>query len=719
MLPRPRVVGEHNGLPDDLHEEGGRSRVDVHESAAPTELAGHFRDAALDLVEAPEVPTVTPQSVTEFYNFRTSVQGCKNLEALIRLAKSYGVEVGFEQVEQEKEPSRVMQKDVMQRHHSLHYPHARTLDEHRERLVAIEHALQEHLQTSGSRSILFSFGSYALGKVNSFLTDFDGLLVIPKDTREGDIVRGFEQAGLVFSDELNHFEDIDEIARTGKGLARLYAMSTGGVEVEFHVIGMEDVSNMHKMKPKSVRRIRPVPAKKEWRVSFTGRRDSRPKGPDEVLHYDEHDGQMYRGFFPEGMLVSNVVYDGTRAQQDASVFAPPAFYPDDTDDGRAALPPQRSDEGPTGPSAEEMQDNIWFANVKAFLFHNGFYQTLPDGRRAVMEDRATFDRFVTTLFTNDRDRYTRSKLEDLDQRFSRAVATIIQRYGMVRVNRALPALVDRDGAPLSEGMQQLHALRRDGVDVIGMNYEGTLVEGDGTNDHQKAAELIIATARGGKSPVVFSAGDADVRRQLSKPLAAAFHKDGDVSLKPIFLSVSNGRALYEIDASGERLLYVPHDLQDDETASIASTYRHVLGDLGAEASDFAWKDGSLHIEGSQVALRLPAGPEREACIAALTDRLQGAFDIVCDGDIMRVMRKLETDGRLHAMQSLTGYLGAEPKNVVMFSNAPASQDAVLAEMPNSFTAAEDAPRGGKQPHILEGKDTPVQKVHHAVEFLLK
>lgn len=718
MLPRPRVVGEQNGLPEDAREEGGQSGRSLHEGAT-AELTGRFRTEALDLVEAPEVPTVTPQSVTEFYNFRTSVQGCKDLDALVRLAKSYGVEVGFEQVEREKEPSRVMQKDVMQRHHSLHYPHARTLDEHRERLVAIEHALQEHLETSGSRSILFSFGSYALGKVNSFLTDFDGLLVIPKDTREGEIVRGFEQAGLVFSDQLNHFEDIDEIARTGKGLARLYAMSTGGVEVEFHVIGMEDVSNMHKMHPKSVKRVRPVAAKREWRVSFTGKRDSRPKGPDEVLHYDEHDGQMYRGFFPEGMLVSNVVYDGTRAPQDASVFAPPAYYPDDADESRASLPPQRAPEGPTGPSAEEMQDNIWLSNVKAFLFHNGFYQVLPDGRRAVLEDRATFDRFLRTLFTNDRDRYTESKLEDLDQRFSRAVATIIRRYGMVRVNRALPALVDRDGAPLSAGMQRLHALRRDGLDVIGMNYEGTLVEGDGTEDHQKAAELIIATARGGKSPVVFSAGDADVRRQLSKQLAAAFHKDGDVSLKPIFLSVSNGRGLYEIDASGEHPLYASPDLHDAETADIVATYRHVLVGLGADASDFAWKHSSLHIEGSQVALRLPDGPDREACVAALTDRLQDAFDIVVDGDVMRVMRKLETDGRLHAMQSLTGHLGAEPKNVVMFSNAPAAQDAVLAEMPNSFTAAADAQAGEKQPHILEGNDTPVQKVRHAVEFLLK
>jgi len=246
------------------------------------------------------------------------------------------------------------------------------------------------------------FGSYANGVPNGIGSDLDFFVVLPSLNDSvvlSDEINKWEafKELIVFSRKLGPFENLTDIYSTGNGLARLYSFSYSGIEVEFHVIGLNDVYNLPKLLPGNIKRVFPIKPKNELRTSFKGKREFIPKPADSVPNYILSNNDCFIGFFPLHIATSNLVYKGL-------------------------------------PSADYVS-NSFLALVKGFLFYNEGYFKNEVGRViGINPFFLTDDGFLyfvdKVLYYNQVSSYSQEKLKQLRQQYFNAVDQIKKRYNL-------------------------------------------------------------------------------------------------------------------------------------------------------------------------------------------------------------------------------------------------------------------------------------------------
>jgi hypothetical protein len=332
-------------------------------------------------------PAVEP-AIVGLFELRNQVNVVTTYEELCALAKVHGMPSPEPRAEWNGASFKLAGKELIQYYHGLHFRHANTLDEHRLVLDTITQSLADHFSRYGSRSILYCFGSYAMGKIRSFLSDFDGILFLDQHQRELDLLSDLGEIGLLFPASLNNLDDIRAVIATGRGVARLFGMSTSGVEVEFHVIGTLDRARLLSISPGFLRRVRPVPGKYENYVSNTGIELKIWKDSERIWNYVRHEGEVCRGFYSQNLLESQVVYDG--------------------------VPPI---------GAKFLQLNFEKA-VGAYLYHNGLLIRNQRGELSGEVGDAEFDAFMRTIFDRSPARFSPQRLGEMRDRFDKAVASL-------------------------------------------------------------------------------------------------------------------------------------------------------------------------------------------------------------------------------------------------------------------------------------------------------
>lgn len=663
---------------------------------------------------------ITPEMVTSLYELRNQVNQCREVSEVVALAASRGISLvsssggtigeSLMGCDLRKAGKILLESFLLQS-----YPHASTLDEHARGIRDAEQRICNYLRSQGSRSGVLGFGSHAIGRINSYLSDFDGIIVLPADPREATIMRGLTEAGIVFSDKLTHFEDLDKIAETGRGLARLYGMSEQGIETEFHVLGAESFRNLASISPGHVLRVRPVDDKMELRVSLTGEKRFLPKPGDRVSNFGKHDGQVFRGFFNDALLKSVIVYDGTETLAQT-----------------CSLIRQR--------------------NIGAVLYHNDHLSPLPSGRVAVIADKLDFSVVRGTFFSSEPEQFAPWRLNQLSEQFERDVGDMCDRHRLVVSRR-------RESTPRGSGIDiatdKLHAARVHGVELIGADFDGTLFDGAKMN-YGQVANLIDLVASHGKIMAIITAREATIKKNLLPLVMERLKKSASLSPFPLYLGVANGATLFEISGGSIQALY-RNEIRVQDALAVASIYKSLFdkvvppwvaenmrsdADVLKDAIPEPYRDITLQHSGvwaepSKLTIAVPesAATDVPEFVRFFASQLRGSrFNVKWGGQsVVDITPKFTTDekrnptgdSKLHAMQYLMTYVGStDERAIVTFGDTPNGNDAGLLSFTNSFTNRSDRlPIGAdlsKPPYVLAGNScSEVEKVHRAIRFLIK
>lgn len=324
---------------------------------------------------------ITPDVVTNFYNFRTALLGAQTPGK----ARSIAAQHGFP-----TDPAKEFDpKKVLIDYYKSHFEPSKTVEEHAERLNTSLNGLIEHLTLEQSRAMLWVFGSFAKGKINGTHSDLDYILVVPKiedpNARKQEIekFRKLSDLGYIISEELGPVEDMDSIMQNGQGLARLYAFTREGLEVEFHILGIDDASQLGNLDSEAIKRVRPTAPKNETRVSFKGKRKELPKASDSVVNYskDDESKDIFVGFFPSSMIYGELLYD-----------------------------PESN--------GEEIDQAAWLGVVEGFLYQNaGLTHNEYSGEYYIRRRAIDFDKFLSILYYPNKEDYSKPKLEELRRKF--------------------------------------------------------------------------------------------------------------------------------------------------------------------------------------------------------------------------------------------------------------------------------------------------------------
>ncbi|HET9947091.1 MAG TPA: nucleotidyltransferase domain-containing protein [Patescibacteria group bacterium] len=371
-------------------------QLDLWPKESGENLQPHQLNGQDQLAERPFTPRkITSDDVTRFYQVRTALWTAKTFDDIQTVARQY--EIPLDGIDPTTPVGKTVQKQLFTRYAHEYFPHSDSIESHWGRLNSALVSMVHHLTVEQSNATVWVFGSFAKGKINGTQSDLDYLVVLPKCETEEDIereigaIKGLQNsdaAGYVFSEELGPFDDLKPILREGQGLTRLYAMTEDGIEVEFHVIGIDDAMRMHKTDPGYIQRIKPVVPKDELRVSMTGVRRSLPKADDRVHNFIMDDGEMFVGFFPDAIIRGHQMYD------------------------------------PLG-VAHKVSEQMWKAYVSTFLYRNNAFKSSGDEFSIDLEE-APFSKFLGTLYYGDPTDYHERNLSALERRYYNTVAKIAQ-----------------------------------------------------------------------------------------------------------------------------------------------------------------------------------------------------------------------------------------------------------------------------------------------------
>jgi len=251
----------------------------------------------------------------------------------------------------------------------------------------LEVALEEH--QIGSSFMLF--GSAALGNVNQPFSDLDMLAIVKPEQSEFNRIRRMLQENFVISEAMAPATDIAELTVNPQGLARVYAVTRTGVEAEFHMLGQQDAQSLHTLSPGYIRRVRPVAPKPERLSGFAGGSVSVLKPSDRVPNYYRQEGRYFRGFFPEAILFGRILHD------------------------------------PDGKMGVVLQ-NIWEANLKAFLYHNNLIHS--NGRLTVDRSTFGFEDFLRTCSSIEDQQISPEFYSVIENRFTTSLENLRARLGL-------------------------------------------------------------------------------------------------------------------------------------------------------------------------------------------------------------------------------------------------------------------------------------------------
>ena len=323
---------------------------------------------------------VCPQKVTELYRLRMDLLSARDQAEIDIIAAKHNLPSGIP-------------KAVLQAYFTEHFPLSNNNGEHHRKMVATEENIRQHISQYSTGVTLMIFGSYSLGVINGTHSDLDYLAIMGRNQQDLAAFEQLEQAGVIVSPELSQVAGISQIIETGRGLARVLAVSQSGVEVEFHVLGQVDVGEMHKLWPGCVTRLTPVPPKEETRLSYRGKALNITKGPEEVRHFIKKGEEVFKGFFPDAMLLATLVLD------------------------------------PNG-IGEKAINNVWYATVKAYLYHNNLLRRLESGVYEIELNSISFDDFLNTVMPQKK-AYIYEKYMVFYERFSKAIEQIMRRFNII------------------------------------------------------------------------------------------------------------------------------------------------------------------------------------------------------------------------------------------------------------------------------------------------
>jgi predicted nucleotidyltransferase len=255
-----------------------------------------------------------------------------------------------------------------------------------EEIVRLRHGLEN----IGANSAFMVFGSMAKGVINSEYSDLDILAAISPKKEEYDKLSSFLHNNFIIASSVAPVEDLRPLMAKSDGLARLYTMTKEGIETEFHFLGEENVIKMHQLKPGKVERVRPVNSKKERLSNFTGGSAYFDKPEDCVYHYCHNNNGYFRGFFPEVMLFGQIIYD------------------------------------PEKKLSRAMQD-IWLANTKAFLYHNGYLNR--NGCFTIDSSMFTFENFLNTCLPESEQCFSEEAYREIENRFRDSLSLLVSKPG--------------------------------------------------------------------------------------------------------------------------------------------------------------------------------------------------------------------------------------------------------------------------------------------------
>jgi len=327
-------------------------------------------------------PAITPADVTGLYQFKQELW-LANAAGYPSVAGKYSLDVG-------DTPSK---KDVLRAYLESRFPISKSKLEHHEKLDMQVSKLVDHFARYGSQLGLLVFGSYARGVINGVFSDLDFIIVGSENVNDAEALANLSEAGIMVSEELSPVSDLLPIFESGRGLGRIYAMNSDGIEIEFHVLGKKDALQVHSITPGYIKRIREVPPKLEKRSTYDGHFEYVPKPADRVYHRFSEQGRVYRGFFPDVLTLGINVYD------------------------------------PSGTLAE-VQELAWRENVKYFLYQNKCFQKLGHRKVDIVLPENAFDSFIQTYYTHEELVLTPERYKQLRDFFYTTVNLIASRYGM-------------------------------------------------------------------------------------------------------------------------------------------------------------------------------------------------------------------------------------------------------------------------------------------------
>lgn len=324
---------------------------------------------------------VTESNVTKLYFLRERLKAATNPDMYNEILQEYGLPLGVDD------------KTAMSQFLERNFPTSPNKLAHLKKMHCIVSNLAELFRVVAPQSSLHVFGSFSIGTINGAHSDLDLLAVMGRSNGELQVLERLSEIGLVLSNELSQVAEAQAIANLGNGLARIYAVSQDGVEVEFHVMGIADALSISKMHPGFVRRVKPIQPKKEIRVSFKGIPRVVPKGPDTVHHYINVEGEIFKGFFPDAFIMASILSD------------------------------------PSG-IGEKVRYSVWFAAVKAYLYQNGHIQKLRTRGFGIKLEVISFDAFLETIMPLKK-AFTPERYKIMLDYFCYIVQGIIEKYGFV------------------------------------------------------------------------------------------------------------------------------------------------------------------------------------------------------------------------------------------------------------------------------------------------
>lgn len=591
------------------------------------------------------------------------------------------------------------------------------LETHRKDLVNARKAIVNHFQDKGSGCIVSVFGSHSNGKVNSLLSDIDFLVIVPEDPKEADIIRELTAAGVVFG-TASQLDDLTVVAASGDKLCRLYGMTISGVPVEFHVVGERAFKGLPNNSSRGTERVTPVGEKTELRVAYDGHRQKLPKPGNFVPNFSaEKDGRVYRGFFVNGVISSQILYDGFEAQ------------------GR-------------GDAGFNLFARIWEKDLGALLYHQGKLMRLPNNRWCVVSDKPVdfYNTVLPTLFHHLSSDYQPTSLGLLTKRFSHTMEAIDRKLNPVY---SYSALVDGlQGQDIDVATRELHRIRHEGgATLIATDFDHTIYDPEDTESLKKAADLVARISASGSALAIITGREATFFNSQFAGLQAALKERDVLDPGPVFISTSNGAQIFKVNSQAPNgLELVASVLLDTQTTrEIADAYSSISTgfDIDAErmTRDLHEKDWSEHIPADLVDVAkeytgvfIETGkvvvmmPKNSAYHAEFIERLSDSIkeidpDLVVShsngSPVADVGYSLErgVDPKLAALRRIQQELGVPMDKTVTFGDSPFGNDKGLLSIQNAFTNTPVTTNG---PIYLEGPDSvsPVSRVHRAIRYLI-
>lgn len=280
---------------------------------------------------------------------------------------------------------------------------------------------------------------------------------------------------------------------------------------------------------------------------------------------------------------------------------------------------------------------------------------------------------------------------------------------------------------------KLEEIRKNGVQLLGFDYDGTVI-GDEFG-HPDVTSLILQIARAGVVPAVITARDATIKVEQIAVLEQATRKEQIDT--PIYIATANGASLFKIQ-NGESEQVYSNDLTQEDLDSIITAYSS-LGIPISEEMDkirqaslkqdwekyippalfkLSLQNKGVWVEPSKVTLRLPeAREEQQQATQELTQKLPNLAVAWGGKPLADVTKRLEFDGKLHVVQFLMNSHNIPKTRVATFGDTPDGNDKMLLSLPYSFTNREAGLTAGI-PYMLSGTGSPVSRVHEAINFVL-